>query len=236
MNRPVATSLFTLLLLGLSSAAYGQAPLPSVLLRGRVVDKATGEPLYFASIIRNQNSGTTTDATGSFSLQIDRPDILAITYIGYKSTTFRLPPDFAGGEYQAEIPLEKDVIRLGTVNVRPLTEQGFKEEFMQLQVETEEEKNARDNILLIREQGILGVIPRMDGFDNYRNFVNGPQGVSIFSTGPTKGLLRGLKKAVKSYKYEPTRRRNSTLPGFSKDRRYFPTAIAPPASIDTLQR
>lgn len=226
--------LLVIVTLFLSGIAYGQSvPVPSLLVRGTVADKATGEPLYFASIIRNQNVGTTSDAEGFFAIRINRQEVLSVTYIGYKSTTIKVPADFAGVEYQTEVLLEKSVTRLGTVNVRPLTEEGFKEEFMQLQVETEEEKNARDNISLIRAQGILGVIPQMDGFDNYRNFVNGPQGVSFFSTGPNKGLLRGLKKAVKSYKNSSPSRRSTSSSLVPKDKWYFQKSVPPPTRPDT---
>ena len=206
----------------LSHLAFGQNPVGSeIIVSGTVRDQDTREPLYFASIIETQAKGTSTDAEGGFRLRIDRRSPVTVTFIGYKTTQIRVPPGFAGLEYSTDVLLEKDIVLLRGVNVRRLSEDQFKEQLLELKVETEEEENARDNVSLIRQQGILGVIPQMDGFDNYRSFVSGPQNVTFFSTGPNKGLFRGVKKAVKKPAYSPVRRDRRTAVDWSKHRWNF---------------
>lgn len=72
-----------LLIIGLSSALYGQ----DRLLKGRVVDDQTGEGLPGAAIlIRGLGSGTVTDMEGNFSLQLpEEGGTLEVSYIGFVS-------------------------------------------------------------------------------------------------------------------------------------------------------
>jgi hypothetical protein len=233
-----------LLLIGwlIAGSSYGQQALQNqVILRGKVLDKATREPLHFASIIENENNGTASQEDGAFALRMGLSSVVTVTFVGYKPAKIRLPSGFAGIEYTTEVLLEKDVILLQGVSVRKLTEGEFKEQFMELKVETEDEKNARSNIAKIRAQGILGVIPQMDGFDNYRNFVNGPQGVTLFSFGlggasKSKGLAPALKKATTN----PNRfngPQRGEMPGTkpARDRYNFAKPVPPPVRPDTTR-
>jgi hypothetical protein len=213
----------------------------SLILRGTVLDKITREPMQFASIIENENNGTATREDGAFALRINRASVITITFVGYKTQQVRVPNDFAGTEYTMEVLLEKDIILLNGVNVRQLTKEEFRDQFMSLKVETEEEKNARSNVARIRAQGILGVIPTMDGFDNYRNFVNGPQGVTFlsFSLGgasKSKGIAPALKKATSNpNRYSGPSR--GALPGSSpaRDKWNFAKPVPPPVRPDTTR-
>jgi len=229
---------FLLLMFWFAAPAATAQP-QALILRGKVLDKNTREPMHFASVIENENNGTATREDGTFALRINRASVVTITFLGYKTQKVRVPSDFAGTEYTLEVLLEKDVILLQGVNVRKLTEDEFREQFMSLKVETEEEKNARSNIARIRAQGILGVIPTMDGFDNYRNFVNGPQGVTFLSFGLGGGSKsRGLAPALKKATTNPNRYSGpsrGTLPGSSpaRDKWNFVKPVPPPVRPDT---
>ncbi|MDR0574065.1 MAG: carboxypeptidase-like regulatory domain-containing protein [Tannerella sp.] len=61
----------------------------SVILRGKVVDARSNEPVIGANVLlkggKADNSGTITDADGLFSLSIPAlPATIAVSYIGYR--------------------------------------------------------------------------------------------------------------------------------------------------------
>ena len=65
------------------------------LIKGKVIDKQTKEPLIGASVvIPNFNKGTITDIDGKFELEIPK-DVkrIKVSYIGYKSKNVELKPD-----------------------------------------------------------------------------------------------------------------------------------------------
>ena len=80
--------LFTILAILFFSNAYGQD-----LIRGKVVDRQTKEPLAFVNIILNENptEGTFSDIDGGFYYP-DSPTLLTLTcsYIGYEKSTISL--------------------------------------------------------------------------------------------------------------------------------------------------
>lgn len=75
------TALFSLLLLGLPMALFGQ-----VTLTGLVVDAVTSEPLIYANVVvaDNFNIGTNTDFDGAFTLEVpEGTKQLRVSYTGY---------------------------------------------------------------------------------------------------------------------------------------------------------
>src|SRR5687768_17572325 len=57
-------------------------------VKGRVVDKATGEPLSGVSVVvKGTNTGTTTDAGGNFTIEAPENGILEFTIVGYGTIT-----------------------------------------------------------------------------------------------------------------------------------------------------
>ena len=79
------------------------------LVKGKVFDDSTGEPLPGASIvISNTYTGTITDKNGEFSLQADNEIIsFSVSYIGFKTVIVKVVSD----KY-LEIRLKKDVYKL----------------------------------------------------------------------------------------------------------------------------
>lgn len=65
------------------TVAETPSPSPFVLIRGRVVNEDK-QPLVGASIVvKNKSKGTSTDANGNFSLEVDPGSTLVISYVGY---------------------------------------------------------------------------------------------------------------------------------------------------------
>ena len=62
-------------------AAVAQSP--TIKVSGKVIDEL-GEPLMGATIIKDEQGGTTTDLDGNFQLEVSGKAVLVISYVGYK--------------------------------------------------------------------------------------------------------------------------------------------------------
>jgi hypothetical protein len=84
---------------------------------GRITD-AKGAPIQGVSVVVKQtNTGTTTDADGKFRLNVPANGVLVISSTGYKSQS--LKPD--AGSADIQIKMEDDIARLDEVVVTGLT-------------------------------------------------------------------------------------------------------------------
>jgi iron complex outermembrane receptor protein len=84
-------------------------------IQGKVTDKKTGESLIGVNVtIRDQLTGTITNANGSFNLitQVPRPFILVISMLGYQSQEFEIDDDRTELEIQMleQIYLGQEII------------------------------------------------------------------------------------------------------------------------------
>ena len=108
INRILGRSLIILLVAGMGFAH-------SQTLSGKITDSETGEPLPGAQVfVKGTFVGTTTDVSGSYSLEVDGSVTVVIAYIGYKTqevTTSGGSGDFA---------MEPDVLRQDEVVVTGL--------------------------------------------------------------------------------------------------------------------
>jgi len=86
------------------------------LVKGKVFDDSTGEPLPGASIIiSNTNTGTITDKNGEFSLKTDNEKIsLTVSYVGYKTAIVKAEDD----KY-LEVKLKRDVYKVHLEQPKP---------------------------------------------------------------------------------------------------------------------
>ena len=85
-------------------------------IKGKVTDDITGEPLIGANvIIKGTTQGTTADLDGNFELKVNQalPVTLVVTYLGYK------PFEFVASEagQSLKIKLQSDEVVLGPVDV-----------------------------------------------------------------------------------------------------------------------
>ena len=111
------------LLLGSAGMALAQ----SQIIKGRVSDAATGEPLVMVNVqLKGSTTGAQTDATGAFSLTVPdaRTGVLIFSYLGYQAFTQNI-----NGSSNITVKLEKDnkqldevvVVGYGEVKKRDLT-------------------------------------------------------------------------------------------------------------------
>ena len=109
------TSLLILLMLVLNLSAHSQNV---VTLKGKVTDKATGEPLIGVTVIEENAdnrilNGTTSDVNGNFTLVISSADpMIRVSYIGYKTISLR-----PGGQSFLNLVLEENLQTLQEVVV-----------------------------------------------------------------------------------------------------------------------
>ena len=62
----------------------------------------------------------------------------------------------------------------------------------------QEETNAQANVAIARKLYLAGYVPLMDSRDNYQWQLHEPKEVTLFSSGPTKGLPKALKDLFRS--------------------------------------
>lgn len=61
-------------------------------LKGRILDGTDQTPLAFASVgVKGTNRGTSTDAGGNFTLDVDDGDVLVVSYVGYEVREMPVP-------------------------------------------------------------------------------------------------------------------------------------------------
>lgn len=81
---------FLIIIIACFSGPFGLYPLEGqTILKGRVVDEETEEPLAFVNIVFNEKgTGTTTNIDGFFSIDSKVfPDFLRLSYVGYEQVT-----------------------------------------------------------------------------------------------------------------------------------------------------
>lgn len=94
-----------------------------------------------------------------------------------------------------------------------LPEEQLKQEMLEYEVEyTLEEVNAINNV---QQSTILykkGYVPEMNSLDNFKYYMKEPQGVTLFSSNPSKGLIKSLKRLSQQKKnyYPHSLRLNKT--------------------------
>jgi hypothetical protein len=96
-------------------SVFSQAP---SVLKGKVVDKNTGEALIGVTVIEVNDlnrtlNGTVTDLNGNFSLRLNNPDTrIKVSYVGFKTQEFAV-----SGQSFIEVDLEEETKLLEEVTV-----------------------------------------------------------------------------------------------------------------------
>ncbi len=90
-----------------------------VKLTGVVVDADTVLTIPYASIaVKNTFTGTISDNSGYFSIQVHTGDTLEFSVVGYKKASFVVPRNLKDKEYSLLQLLKKKVVLLKEVQVR----------------------------------------------------------------------------------------------------------------------
>lgn len=89
------------------------------IIRGRVIDAETGEPLPFVNIVFNQKgTGTTTSLDGYFSIDTRaQPEFLKLSYVGYEPVTFYR--DRVEEAFPAVLSMKRKPYLIDEVTVKP---------------------------------------------------------------------------------------------------------------------
>lgn len=110
MMFPINKYVFALLLIPLVSF--------SQIIKGKIVDKVTNEPLIYANVaLLSKNRGATSDELGEYQFHIDKDtqDSILVSYMGYKSFKFSLQGFTENKIYVKDIYLESDVSEIDEI-------------------------------------------------------------------------------------------------------------------------
>ncbi len=104
-------------------------------------------------VILNRSRGTTADGRGLFSFVVHPKDTVLFSHMGYKPTIHIIPDTLDSKQYPSDIFMVSDTFHLEEVKIYPWkTYQEFKEDFIAMQMPTDDEQRAMKNIALIKTQ------------------------------------------------------------------------------------
>jgi hypothetical protein len=104
-------------------------------------------------VILNRSRGTTADGRGLFAFVVQPNDTILFSHVGYKSTLHVIPDTLETDQYPSDIFMVSDTFRLAEVKIFPWkTYQEFKEDFIAMEMPTDDEQRAMKNIALIKTQ------------------------------------------------------------------------------------
>jgi signal peptidase I len=127
---------------------------------------------YAAVYIQDKNQGTISGPDGFFTFAAAKGDTILIKSLGYKPFKVVIPQDIEGTSFSREILLERDVIELKGVTIRPLPEPSqLRQAMINLDIP--------DNMAELAQQTIANSIiddeiernTRYDGAENYNQYV-----------------------------------------------------------------
>lgn len=155
------------------------------------MDAQTLKPIPFVTVI-SSNIGSSSNLEGLFSLSTGIGDSIYFSHVNYyqkiiHTENFSIDP--------IAIYLSPKDVLLDEIIVNGLpTEVKLKKQILQTRIQPgKEEVNATNNIFNSRLLYLSGYEPEMNELDNYRNFIQGPQEVTFFSTNSSRGLLKTFK-------------------------------------------
>lgn len=164
----------------------------SATLLGQVRDKQTGSPVPFTHIVGNKKQ-IIANADGKFTIPVSIGDTLNFSHVNFDRYSILI----------SDIP-EKDIIiflkkkehLLKEIIIRDhLPEDEFKQEIVEHEVKyTEAEINAISNVEFSTIMYKQGYVPEMNSLDNFKNYMKEPQGITLFSSDPSKGLIKSFQR------------------------------------------
>lgn len=155
---------------------------------GQVFNLQTREPIPFAHIV-SAKLGTTTNLDGKFRIPAHAGDTLLITHVNYEPLRVMITSD------SMNIYLRPGDVLLDEIIIGLLpSEDQFKKRLLESRVApTKEEAAATQTMHLAKILFLSGYTPEMSSYDNYKEYSRDPQGVSIFSSDPSKGLIKSIQ-------------------------------------------
>jgi hypothetical protein len=180
------------LLLLLSSSVFVCS---QALLQGTVIDSASSLPVPQVNVWAN-HTNTISDAGGNFSLVVSPGDTLHFSHISYCDRVVRV--DSKNRDVNIKVSLRQKIRLLREVKIYSyLSERAFKQKIIETtRLLSREEEMAKINSAIISYLARYAPTSPMDAYDNYIDYMKGPQGVVIFSSSPSKGLIRAFKNII----------------------------------------
>lgn len=87
-------------------------------LKGKVTDKATGQPLFPVTVVNlSTQKSTYTSTEGYYTIQAEAGDKIAFSYIGYKAVQYQMP--ISVGTYTTDISMQTVSYQLREVILMP---------------------------------------------------------------------------------------------------------------------
>jgi hypothetical protein len=151
----------------------GMAQKQIVQFSGFIKDAESGSIVPYAAVyIQDKLQGTISGADGFFTFAAAKGDTILVKSLGYKQFKVVIPPDIEGTSYSREISLDRDVVELPGVTIRPLPEP---HELRQAMINLD----IPDNLAELAQQTIANSIiddeiernTRYDGAENYNAYV-----------------------------------------------------------------
>jgi len=164
-------------------------------LRGTVIDSATNLPIPQVNIWTN-HSNTISDAEGNFSLFVPQGDTVHFSHVSYHGLIMKHDSNIPAT--LITIALTQKIRLLSEVQVYSyLSETDFRQKIIQTTpVLTREEEIVQINSKIINYMYRYAPTFPMNANDNYIEYMKGPQPVVIFSSKPSKGLVRAIKNVL----------------------------------------
>jgi hypothetical protein len=186
---------------------------------GYVRDAETNAPVPFCAIyIQGENRGTISGIDGFFTFVVGKGDTVIVKSLGYKAFKIAVPQEVDATSFSKEITLDRDVVQLKGVTIKPLpTASQLRQAMINLDIPNSMQELAQQTI----EQSIItdqiSRNTRYDGKENFTQYVqsqvgyyynqNGNQHPGISLTDPFKWAsfikdIKAKKKKKDADKYK----------------------------------
>jgi len=177
--------------LGASPSLYGQ----EIKVLGIVKDSQTFKPIPWVHITAAKQ-GTYSNEDGFFLLSISPGESLSLTHVAYQTLGFRPTPPTTDTLFfflSAKDNLLSEIEVIGLPS-----EEKFKQQILRKNVlPSREVVLAQNNVQNAQALFLSGYVPSMNSEDNYRWYINGPQGITLFSTGANRGLPQAIRHLIR---------------------------------------
>ncbi|MBR09813.1 MAG: hypothetical protein CMP48_19265 [Rickettsiales bacterium] len=203
IRSKIVALLISLIIIPLISEAQQQ-------VIGRILEESTLSPIPFAHI-RTDSIGTISNKEGWFQIIADSKDTIWVSHVNY----VQKPLTLVHTNDTLTVYLTPAITKLNEVIISQFpSEEKLKSELIKHDVPmSQEEYSAKQNMKLATMIYLSGYTPKMTSWDNYNEFIRGPQGVSIFSSDPSKGLFKSIRNLSKKnyFHYNTQIKLDSTL-------------------------
>ncbi|MEP1780243.1 hypothetical protein [Reichenbachiella sp.] len=161
-------------------------------LYGQIQDKQSHSPIGFVHVIGSSEQ-VVSDQSGLFSITFQVGDTITFSHINFDRYAVRITDS---GKQALIILLSPKENLMQEIIIRDyLAEEDLKREIVEREVKySVEEVNAINNIAFSTVLYKKGYVPEMNSLDNFKNYMKEPQGITLFSSNPSKGLIRSIKK------------------------------------------